>query len=540
MSNKRNQFMKNFSRRILIAVLIFGLFVGIAPFSTKAQTTFVTLDTPVEGETYYNDEPFAISWPSGSFAGPIDLYFRTEAQESLPPSAGGTTAFSLPENTTSFIMTPFRMESIPVDRYKLIVVCGEDLCGETGYFNIEARPQVDLGIPFVPATSTVSVVVNVINNDAGGSAPSDFTISVNAGNPSSASFAGSTNPTEVIIDAGSYDVTGSASAGYTLSYSNCSGVSLVGVIIDCTLTYNDVTYVPNGGGQGDEEGEGIIPNGQGGNNNDEGDGIIPNGQGGNDNDEGDGIIPNGQGSNDNEGDGIIPNGQGSNGPEGDPDVQGSNGDEIIVAESQNTRSGSSSTGSSRKTTIVSSATSLPALSDIGSCTYIKDYLNIKSSNDPAEVTKLQTFMNEVEGIEVGINGIFDQATLAAVKAFQTKYLDDVMVPWGLQTASGIVSYTTKKKINEIYCKTTFSLTPEQLAAIERYKNELSSPDEEFVAPSDIEVGFAEPETINTPVVAEQTEEIPVVLQPQQTQTASALDASEGFFQRIMNFFKNLF
>ena len=511
--------MKNFSCRTLIMVLILGLFLGIAPFSAKAaiEPAFVTVNSPVEGGIYYTDEAFTISL-SDAFSESVSLSLRTEAQESLPPASGGTMSTMVVGGSTSRIITAFDMSSVPADRYKVILVCGEIICGETGYFDIKIRVDEEAtDDSFVVATSTISVVTNVINDDAGGASASDFIVSIDAGNPSQASFPGSTASIDVVIDPSVFNVTGSENASYSISYEGCVGTALPGVIYSCTLTYNDVTYIPNGGGQGDEGGGGIIPNGQGGN----------------DNDEGDGIIPNGQGSNDNEGDGIIPNGQGSNGPEGDPDGQGSNGDEIIAAESQNTRSGSSSTGSSRKTTIVSSATSLPALSDIGSCTYIKDYLNIKSSNDPAEVTKLQTFLLNSEGIDVAIDGVFDQVTLDAVKAFQTKYIEDVMLPWGLQTASGIVSYTTKKKINEIYCKSSFALTPEQLAAIESYKRNLSSSDdEEFVPPSNIEVGFVEPENIIA--------EIPAIQEPQQTQTASALDASGGFFQKIFNFFRNLF
>ena len=119
-----------------------------------------------------------------------------------------------------------------------------------------------------------------------------------------------------------------------------------------------------------------------------------------------------------------------------------------------------------------------------------------------------------------------------------------MAPWGLKVASGVVSYTTKKKINEIYCKTTFSLTPEQLAAIENYKNRQTAAPvvapETFVAPDNVEVGFVEPESNEaqeTPVVAEQATETP---ETQQTQTASALDAGGGFFQKIINFFKKIF
>ena len=422
---------------------------------------------------------------------------------------------------------------------------GDHVFSVTAYIDQETNNQttishefeVDLPEVFVLATSTVSITTNVINNDASGASASDFTISVDAENPSNAFFVGSTASTNVIIDSATFNITGSANASYNISYSEgCSGVALPGVTYDCVVTYDDVFYVPNGGQGGDDEGGGIIPNGQGSN----------------DDSEGDGIIPNGQGSNDNEGDGIIPNGQGSNGPEGDPVGQGSNDDEITppgdeeeevpVVQGENSNENNRSNGSNstfvRKPVLALSSNTLPTLADIGSCTYINDYMNVNEANDPAEVTKLQTFLNETEGINVNVNGIFDQSTVAAVQAFQTKYLDDVMAPWGLQTATGIVSYTTKKKINEIYCKTTFSLTPEQIAEIENYKNRIATAPttEEFVAPDDIEVGFDAPVEAST--VAQETEETPVP--QQQTQMASALDASGGFFDSILKLFQSIF
>lgn len=498
--------------------------------TTAHAVSPVTPYTPIDGGTYYNDEPLTISWPNIGFAGIIGLSLKTQAQESFPPAQGGTHALSVQGNATSHTITAYDMGGIPLNKYKVILACGEELCGETGYFDIKARPVVS-----IPATSTISVITNVINNDAGSAQASDFTISIDADNPSSTTFVGSINPVQIIFDAGEYTVTGSASTAYNLTYSEeCGGTLAANVSAVCTVTYDDIFYVPNGGGQGGDN---------------EGDGIIPNGQGGNDN-EGNGIIPNGQGSNDNEGEGIIPNGQGSNGHEGDPIVQGSNDNEIIppvidteqpvIAEAQSNSSSGSSSSSTFKRSVPSNI--LPILTDIGSCTYINDYLNINDKNNPTEVTKLQTFLLNTEGIDVGINGIFDESTLAAVKAFQTKYLDEVMLPWGLQTASGIVSYTTKKKINEIYCKSTFALTPAQLAAIERYRTSINLPDPdiEFQEPDAIEVGFAEPEIIEAPLITEQIEEVPVTPITQQTQTASALDAGDGFFKKIINFFKNIF
>ncbi len=109
-----------------------------------------------------------------------------------------------------------------------------------------------------------------------------------------------------------------------------------------------------------------------------------------------------------------------------------------------------------------------------SCVYLLGYLKLGGQNNPSEVTKLQTFLKNIEKIDVDSNGIFDTKTFEAVKAFQEKYLGDVMGPWGVTTPTGQVWYTTKKKINEIYCKAPFALTAEQTAEINAYKNGLAN------------------------------------------------------------------
>lgn len=130
--------------------------------------------------------------------------------------------------------------------------------------------------------------------------------------------------------------------------------------------------------------------------------------------------------------------------------------------------GSSSSSGSRSvvlTPILISATTTP-----GSCIYLNDYLRFGRNNNPAEVYKLQLFLKNVENLNVDANGTFDSKTLDAVEAFQAKYLNDIMIPWGSSNPTGQVYFTTRKKINEIYCKSSFALTSAQLAQIEVYKN----------------------------------------------------------------------
>ena len=106
----------------------------------------------------------------------------------------------------------------------------------------------------------------------------------------------------------------------------------------------------------------------------------------------------------------------------------------------------------------------------GQCSYLKDYLRMGDANDPEEVKKLQVFLRDYEGFEdVEVTGVFDQKTFDAVAAFQAKYADEVLTPWGIKQPTGYVYYTTQKKINEIYCNAEFPLNESQLAEIERFR-----------------------------------------------------------------------
>jgi len=84
--------------------------------------------------------------------------------------------------------------------------------------------------------------------------------------------------------------------------------------------------------------------------------------------------------------------------------------------------------------------------------YLTGYIRQGAQNDLAEVTKLQVFLNDFEAHTLAITGIYDQATVAAVNAFQNKYAADILTPWGARGATGYVYYTTQKQINTIYCK----------------------------------------------------------------------------------------
>lgn len=111
-----------------------------------------------------------------------------------------------------------------------------------------------------------------------------------------------------------------------------------------------------------------------------------------------------------------------------------------------------------------------AFTNYASCTYLNDYLSINDVNSEIEVTKLQAFLKNTENLNVDINGKFDAKTFQAVKAFQFKYSTEVLSPWGTYMPTGRVYYTTKKKVNEIYCRALFPLSSEQLTEIQLFKN----------------------------------------------------------------------
>lgn len=107
--------------------------------------------------------------------------------------------------------------------------------------------------------------------------------------------------------------------------------------------------------------------------------------------------------------------------------------------------------------------------------YIKSYIKYGEANDPADVMKLQNFLIEHEhATGIKLTGLYDAATRDAVKLFQEKHAGEILSPWGIETATGYVYYTTQRVINETYCdgKRAFGFSPLQQEEIERYRTSL--------------------------------------------------------------------
>ena len=119
--------------------------------------------------------------------------------------------------------------------------------------------------------------------------------------------------------------------------------------------------------------------------------------------------------------------------------------------------------------IVTTTTTTPTNN---SCYYLYDYLRKDFNNNPVEVKKLQVFLKTLEGFSnLQVTGIYDDATIAAVDAFQVRYANDILTPWGYDGTTG-TDYTyilTKKKVNEIYCQEAFPVNPQQQAEISANK-----------------------------------------------------------------------
>lgn len=102
------------------------------------------------------------------------------------------------------------------------------------------------------------------------------------------------------------------------------------------------------------------------------------------------------------------------------------------------------------------------------CPFISSFMKLGNENLVKEVSKLQAFLRDTEGLDVAVTGDFDQKTQDAVVAFQEKYAGEILAPWSGKNGTGIVNLTTTKKINQIVCKTPLSLNGDEMKFIADY------------------------------------------------------------------------
>ena len=198
-------------------------------------------------------------------------------------------------------------------------------------------------------------------------------------------------------------------------------------------------------------------------------------------------------------------------------------------------SGSSSGSSGSSVFTPASSSGTPATALFNTCPLITTYMRLGIQNDPVEVSKLQAFLHNVEGYDTAVTGTFDQKTDAAVKAFQAKYLLDVMGPWHASDPTGYVYITTKKKINEIACGLSLNLSVGDLAIIEAYI-------QAQISGNNGQTGTAT-SSVGTPDNSISTTTVPLIGQNAPTgaeNTAAAINAGSSFFADLWNFIKSLF
>ena len=83
--------------------------------------------------------------------------------------------------------------------------------------------------------------------------------------------------------------------------------------------------------------------------------------------------------------------------------------------------------------------------------YLNAFLRQNHDNNPEQVRKLQTFLNNYLGINLPITGFFGPLTYQAVLNFQQQNAEHVLTPWGIDQPTGIVYLTTLRWINLLQC-----------------------------------------------------------------------------------------
>lgn len=119
-------------------------------------------------------------------------------------------------------------------------------------------------------------------------------------------------------------------------------------------------------------------------------------------------------------------------------------------------------------TVLGASTSTPEVLGESCGVYMDKFLRLGSkSNDSDQTKKLQTFLNKWMNSNLPVTGFFGPLTTAAVKAFQSKYADQVLKPWNITAPTGIAYYTTLYQVNMLECP---SLTLELPQLVEWSKN----------------------------------------------------------------------
>lgn len=186
---------------------------------------------------------------------------------------------------------------------------------------------------------------------------------------------------------------------------------------------------------------------------------------------------------------------------------------------------STSTGSGVATGLVlGTSTAFSTTTD--SCDrYLTSFIREGKENDIDQVKRLQRFLRDFESAQITETGSYDTATLTAVHAFQAKYASDILKPWGISKSTGYVYLTTRKKVNEIFCRytKTFFLTVEEQQKIDQARASLSA----SAMP-------AKPAQPRAPAVPQASEA------PQISTATATTSKGQGVLDRTFRFFRDAF
>ncbi len=93
--------------------------------------------------------------------------------------------------------------------------------------------------------------------------------------------------------------------------------------------------------------------------------------------------------------------------------------------------------------------------------YMEKFIRLGSAkNDSEQVKKLQEFLNKHMGASLPVTGFYGPMTFGKLKDFQSKYSDEVLKPWNLDTPTGLVYLSTLRQINNIECPDIAGSLPE--------------------------------------------------------------------------------
>ena len=178
---------------------------------------------------------------------------------------------------------------------------------------------------------------------------------------------------------------------------------------------------------------------------------------------------------------------------------------------------------------------VPQVAGANTCYYLRDYLKKGWNNDPAEVTKLQIFLRDLEGFtNIQITGVYDDQTIVALDAFQDRYKPDILTPWGHTAPTSFTYILTKKKVNEIYCKMAFPVTPQQQEEIDTFRNFLLSLQNSGVILPEGNEGFDTDEAVGT-----NTDTIKDIVKGTSTKIANGLSTLAGVSSTTSKIASNL-